>query len=184
MFLVLSNQIRKYRPPGNFASVQIHHYTAAKIPLGVGVRFFVGKLVERLYLEAAILRNEVHSRGFNPETNYGSISSSLDIMRKSLGHPIQTLNNIHCIVASFNGFDSASFGDRASVAARLWMEGITAEYFAQSGAIMSLRQNSFTSNYISDSMDDGGVSKSYSALLSTLFYKIIIINITNDYFHV
>ena len=159
---LLYSKIRKFRPPGNFASIQLDHYTAAKIPLGVGVRFFVRKMVERLYMDAAMSKSEVHSKELASDGSFSggvkTISSSLDIMRKSLGHPFANTNTMHCIVASFNGLDNARFKERASVAARLWMEGIIAEYFAQNGALMGLRQNSFSSNNQSDANDEVGVS--------------------------
>ena len=159
-------KIRKFRPPGNFASIQTNQYTTAKIPLGVGVRLFVGKLVERIYVDAAMARNEASSGDSSSETAFSGgnkiVSSSLDTMRKSLGHPFSTVNTVHCLVASFNGFDVASFSDRASVAARLWMEGVAAEYFGQGGAVTTLRQNANSLSYSNEAIDEVEVSLVYN----------------------
>jgi len=145
--------------------VQIHHYTAAKIPLSVGIRFFVGKLVERLYADALISRNEVIARELSGDLAFTGgnriSSSSLDLMRMSLGHPFHNTSTVNCLVASFNGLDSVTFVTRASVAARLWIEGITAEYFAQSGSMMSLRQHTSNAYNWNEVSEDVGVSKRY-----------------------
>ena len=46
--------VRQFRPPGNFGSVQLEQYTAASVPFCMGVRFFVGRMVERIYKDAYI----------------------------------------------------------------------------------------------------------------------------------
>ena len=104
----------------------------------VGVRFFVGKLIERAYSEAILSRNESYS------TEQGRLTTTLGIeaLRKSLGHPLLSLHPIRCIVASTNGMDAESLGDRAIVASVLWSAGIATEYLPQSGVMMSLVRKS------------------------------------------
>ena len=62
----------------------------------------------------------------------------IDFLRRSLGHPLKMSSSVKCIVASPNGMDSSSFSERFIVAARLWAEGISAEYMPQSGVMLSL----------------------------------------------
>mmetsp|Transcript_23314 Transcript_23314/g.33919 ORF Transcript_23314/g.33919 Transcript_23314/m.33919 type:complete len:642 (+) Transcript_23314:278-2203(+) len=132
--------VRKFRPPGNFGSAQFDQYTAAPIPMCVGIRFFVGKFVERLYLEANLYRNT-------------ALASGLDVLRKSLSHPISSTHTVRCIVAGVEGMDAASFGDRAAVAAYLWASGIAAEYMPQSGVMMSLLQQSSSDSNKPNALD-------------------------------
>ena len=62
----------------------------------------------------------------------------IDFLRKSLGHPHKLSTSVRCVVASPNGMDSSSSTERFLVAARLWADGISAEYMPQSGVILSL----------------------------------------------
>ena len=124
-----SDLVRRNRPPGNFASTFVQHYTTSPIPFCFGVRFAVGKLVELLYVNAAM----------DPLDNF-DVAASADIsqMRKLLGHPLENARTVDCMVASANGMDSTAISERFQVATRLWREGISAEYLAHSGVMLSL----------------------------------------------
>lgn len=134
-----SELVRRYRPPGNFATALVNYYTTAPVPMCCGVRFFVGKIVELAYLKAALDSPD----GDNTEKWLGLDRSSLDIhgvdaLRKTLGHPLVYASSVQCIVASSQGMDLASVSERFLVASRLWAEGITAEYIPHSGVMLSL----------------------------------------------
>jgi len=113
--------IRKFRPPGNFGSIQFEHYTPAPIPVAVGIRFFVNNLAERFF--------------FNSRRTQRNAS---DVIQNILGHPIRSLNMVRCVVVSVNGMDSSCLGERALVSSRLWAAGISTEYLSQSGVFMKL----------------------------------------------
>lgn len=116
--------MRIFRPPGNFGSVQLASYTAASVPICMGVRFFIGRMVERIYKDAC----------FDASSHQLSIRqgrSFLDGVRRSIGHPFLD-SPIQCIVTSENGFDLATFCERASVASKLWSDGIKCEYLRNS----------------------------------------------------
>lgn len=56
--------IRKYRPPGNFGSTSVESYTSTALPIAMGVRFFIGKIVECLYISASRVKvSERSERG-------------------------------------------------------------------------------------------------------------------------
>eukprot|EP00578_Thalassiosira_sp_NH16_P006270 CAMPEP_0181120618 /NCGR_PEP_ID=MMETSP1071-20121207/24259_1 /TAXON_ID=35127 /ORGANISM="Thalassiosira sp., Strain NH16" /LENGTH=1767 /DNA_ID=CAMNT_0023205299 /DNA_START=89 /DNA_END=5389 /DNA_ORIENTATION=+ len=117
--------VRQFRPPGNFGSVQANDYTAAKIPYCSGVLFFLGKMIERIYLDAAHDEKWQHS--------------FLESLRRSIGHPlIDSSIPVQCIVTSETGLDLATCAERAQISALLWSAGISCEYLAQSGVMMSL----------------------------------------------
>ena len=102
-----------------------------------GVRFAVGKLVEVAYVEAT-----VSSQGEKDVTDFSQKFSlgrqGVDFLRKTLGHPLKMSSSVRCVVASPNGMDSSSSSERLLVAARLWAEGISAEYVPQSGVMLSI----------------------------------------------
>ena len=131
--------VRKARPPGNFGSAPLNSYTTARIPKCVGVRFFIGKFVELFYLEMSLsnkilLKTYDASRGSNIDTG-----QELEIIRGSLGAPLNAMPQpIQCIIASDNGLDSETAKERFIVSSRLWSEGISCEYLAQSGLMASL----------------------------------------------
>lgn len=131
--------VRKARPPGNFGSALLNSYTTARIPKCIGVRFFIGKLVELFYLEMSLsnktlLKTFDASRGNNIDTG-----QELEIIRGSLGAPLNAMPQpIQCIVASDNGLDSETAKERFIVSSRLWSEGISCEYLAQSSIMASL----------------------------------------------
>lgn len=132
------NLVRRYRPPGNLGSMNVNHYSNIQNPICMGIRFFVGKLVECIFKESVITNNNA---------NFSStevIKDELDMMRKSLGYPIQFVHPIQCIVASYNGFDAASLHERALVTARLWRHGIPSDYFPHSGVITNLFQQNLS----------------------------------------
>ncbi len=142
-------QVRRNRPPGNFGSAVFNFYTTAPIPTVrcrsvffrdfspsltcaiqcVGVRFYVGKLVELAYLDAT-----------NQSAKAGTSAS--------LGYPLHLCTSVRCVVASVHGMDSASTPERFVVASRLWLEGISAEYLAQSGVMASLLKEHREANRI------------------------------------
>ena len=121
--------IRKYRPPGNFGPSIVDSYTAAPIPLAVGVRFQIGRIIDRIYQVAALMKKEV---------DFHAAGNDMDVTRCVLGHPIPLLHAVKCIVSGTNGLDATSARARAEVASVLWSGGITSEYLPQSGAILSL----------------------------------------------
>lgn len=137
--------VRRFRPPGNFATSQVDQYTSASIPVCTGVRFFVGRLVAQKYVEAAL-----SSRRENDHML--SLTSESDVLRRVLAHPFPPSPSVKCIIVGMNGFDSASLSERAVVAAHLWSEGISAEYIPHSGVMLSLlkRQDSANEIAVSD----------------------------------
>jgi hypothetical protein len=77
--------------------------------------------------------------GWNELLQKSSIDKQgLEILRQSLGHPLQYAEPIQCIVSSVHGMDTASTKERFLVASRLWQAGISAEYLPQSGVMLSL----------------------------------------------
>lgn len=98
-----SELVRRFRPPGNFASAAVSHYTSAPIPVCVGVRFYVGKFVELIYIDATMFgrqdRNQLGVESWNTDTD----SQSIDLLRRSLGHPLSFSRSVHCVVASVHG---------------------------------------------------------------------------------
>lgn len=87
-----------------------------------------------------------------------SDSNGLDTLRQSLGHPLNFVRPISCIVASTNGMDAASCGDRLLVASELWSNGVSAEYLAQSGVMISLLKETSKTESLGEL---ASVSKSY-----------------------
>lgn len=67
-----------------------------------------------------------------------SDSQAMDVLRKSLGHPLDHAKTVRCIVTGVHGMDAACAPERLLVASRLWAEGISAEYIPQSGVMISL----------------------------------------------
>lgn len=137
--------VRKFRPPGNFGSIQLDKYTSAPIPMCVGTRIFVRRLAERAYFEASFTaRMESH-------TTRGSLSNTgTESIRRSLGHPLAVYSCVQCMIVGMNGFDSETLQTRAAVAARLWSEDISAEYVPQSGVMTSLLKHTSTPNFMSE----------------------------------
>jgi hypothetical protein len=131
--------VRRYRPPGNFGSALVSFYTNAPIPICVGVRFSVGKMVESLYVESTLSLSTAFG---DADSNHKFVSdaSGIEFLRKSLGHPLQASSSVQVIVASANGMDAASASERLIVASHLWKNGISAEYLTHSGVMISLLQ--------------------------------------------
>lgn len=102
----------------------------------VGVRFFIGKFVELAYVDAALAK--VGSGASDQWNTSESDAQAMDILRKSLGHPLSLAKTVRCIVTGVHGMDAACAPDRLLVASRLWAAGISAEYIAQSGVMISL----------------------------------------------
>ena len=117
--------VRKFRPPGNFGSVRFDHYTAAPIPVSIGVRFILGNFMERVFV------NSKYDSGWSSlsewiDSHATKISNKIavDAVKNSLAP-----NTVRCVVASVNGMDNVSaMEERALVASRLWLAGISAEY--------------------------------------------------------
>ena len=131
--------VRKFRPPGNFGSVRFDHYTAAPIPVAIGVRFLIGNLIERVY---------VNTRGHACWNNLSEWINSLgtrisnkmtaDTFKNSLAP-----NTVKCVIASVNGMDNVSaMEERALVASHLWLSGISAEYIQNSSVFMRMLNHS------------------------------------------
>jgi histidyl-tRNA synthetase len=121
---------RKFRPPGNFGDAVFDAHTQSTIPKCCGLKVSIGRLVELLYLETTLREIELT----NAETAQG-----IDAIRSSLGHPLNdTPPPTQAIVASVHGLDNESVQHRFVVASRLWSEGVSCEYLAQSGVISSL----------------------------------------------
>jgi hypothetical protein len=131
--------VRKYRPPGNFGSTLLSFYTSAPIPVCVGVRFSVGRLVESLYIEST-LSLATASADVDANSKFVSDSAGIEVLRKSLGHPLRFATSVQVLVASANGLDAGSASERLIVASHLWANGVAAEYLAHSGVMMSLLQ--------------------------------------------
>ena len=131
--------VRKARPPGNFGTALLNSYTAARIPKCIGVRFLIGKLTELFYLEMS-LSNEILLKSYDASRGSTSdIAHELEVIRGSLGAPLNAMPQpIQCIVASDNGLDAETAKERFVVTSRLWSEGISCEYLAQSGLMASL----------------------------------------------
>jgi hypothetical protein len=151
-----SELVRKNRPPGNFVSAIESQYTVARIPLCVGVRFSIGSIVEMVYLASTISgRNafsEMNSSGeFLQRT--GTEKQSMELLRRSLGHPLHYVAPVRVVVASVHGLDEASTPERFMVASHLWNSGISAEYLPHSGFALSL-----VNRMHKDSVDSTGSS--------------------------
>ncbi len=131
--------VRKFRPPGNFGSVQLDKYTSAPIPMCVGTRFFVKRLIERAYVEASSI-----AKAEAEKIKLSSSTTDIESTRKLLGHPPEVYSCIQCIIVSIDGFDPPTLSKRAAVAAHLWSKGISCEYVAQSGVVMSLLKHTNT----------------------------------------
>jgi hypothetical protein len=154
-----SDLVRKNRPPGNFASSFVNAYTAAPIPVCAGVRFAIGKLAELLYLDVTL---SVSDDNWIPSELLQKSSldkQGMDVLRRSLGHPLNYAETVHCLVASVHGMDAASAPERFLVAARLWSEGVSAEYLPQSGVVLSLLNRLHV-----DSSDDDSSASDWSLL--------------------
>jgi len=132
--------VRRNRPPGNFGSIQINHYTASPIPICMGVIFFIGKIVERLYNDSSNSRREAlagHLDGAQVNVKH-SFSSVIETIRLGLAHPFPNAKFVQCIVVSTNGFDSASIKERAIVASKLWRAGIPTEFLPQGSVFLNV----------------------------------------------
>jgi len=117
---------RQFRPPGNFGSVKVNDYTAVKVPNCIGVIFFITKMIERMYSDAT------HDKKWQGH-------SFVESLRRSIGHPLLDSSiPIQCIVTSESGLDLATCSERAQIASFLWSAGISCEYLAQSGVMLSL----------------------------------------------
>mmetsp|Transcript_32678 Transcript_32678/g.49250 ORF Transcript_32678/g.49250 Transcript_32678/m.49250 type:complete len:460 (-) Transcript_32678:268-1647(-) len=141
--------VRRFRPPGNFATSQVNQYASAPIPICTGVRFLVGAFVERVYVEAALI-----SRIESEKT--ASLTTDTEILRRVLAVPyISQQGSVQCLVVGTNGFDQDSLPERAMVASQLWMKGISAEFIPHSAVMMSLlkRSDNDTGRVISDTKE-------------------------------
>lgn len=148
-----SDLVRKHRPPGNFGSAFANFYTTAPIPVCVGVRISIGRLVELVYHEAMAAVERSSLDGWNELLQKSSIDfQGLEVLRQSLGHPLKYSETVQCIVSSVHGMDSASTKERFMVASRLWQEGISAEYLPQSGVMLSVLKR------LRDDSSEGGAS--------------------------
>lgn len=135
--------VRRFRPPGNLLSAQ---YASAPIPICTGVRFFIGRIVEQLYLNASLECQRSQESIVNQTLD-------VDILRKSLAHPFPKNNMlVTCLVASTNGFDSSTLPERIKVASTLWASGISAEYVPHSGVMSTIlkQRDPSTEGYISE----------------------------------
>jgi hypothetical protein len=132
--------VRKARPPGNFGSALFNTYTTAAIPKCVGVRFLIGRLIELFYGEMSLSNRQLlESYDASSKGSNNDIGLELEAIRGSLGAPLNAMPQpIQCMVASANGMDASTAKDRFVVASRLWSEGISCEYLAQSGLMASL----------------------------------------------
>lgn len=137
--------VRRFRPPGNFAA-ELTGYRSAPIPTCAGVRIFIGKLVEQLYLYSSLEWKSLYKSNIHQ-------TADIEILRKSLAHPFPKNPSVTCIVAGTNGFDSSTLSERITVASLLWAQGISTEYIPHSGVISTLiRQKDVGANgNISDS---------------------------------
>jgi hypothetical protein len=151
-----SELVRKNRPPGNFVSAIESQYAVARIPLCVGVRFSIGSIVEMVYLASTISSRNAFSEmssGGEFWQRTGSEKQSMELLRRSLGHPLRYVAPIRVIVASVHGLDEASTPERFMVASHLWNSGIAAEYLPHSGFALSL-----VNRMHKDSVDSTGSS--------------------------
>lgn len=136
-------QVRRFRPPGNFGDSQLDQYTSAPIPVCTGVQFMLGAFVERVYVEAAL-----ESRRESEHTS--SMASKPEVLRRMLAIPYSSQPSVQCIVVSWKGFDSVSLPERAIVASHLWAKGVSAEYMPHSGVMLSLLKHAGTEAVVSD----------------------------------
>lgn len=113
--------MRHFRPPGLAG--------AFAIPSCVGIRFNVGKLLERIYQNAA--QFDLASARY----------SHVEHIRHSLAYPFyHCAPPVQVIVAGENGMgmDMTNLSERANVASLLWSNGISCDYTLQSGLMMSM----------------------------------------------
>ncbi len=132
ILLVLASGVLQFRPPGNFGSVQVSQFAGftflgAKVPICTGITIFLGKMIERIYQDASYDQH-LHSQSY------------IESLRRSIGHPLPSYP-VKCIVLSEGGFDLATCAERAKIASLLWKAGISCEYLAQSGVMLSLLQH-------------------------------------------
>lgn len=123
--------VRRFRPPGNFASAELTGYSSSPIPICAGVRFFIGRIVEQLYQYSSVESKSLHNSNIHQ-------TADIEILRKSLAHPFPKNPSVTCIVAGTNGFDSSTLSERITVAAMLWAQGIATEYVPHSGVMTTL----------------------------------------------
>jgi hypothetical protein len=94
-----------------------------------------------MYLETSLANKTLMktfdvSKGSNIDTGY-----NLNAIRASLGMPLNAMPQpTQCMVASVNGLDIATAKERFIVASRLWAEGLSCEYLAQSGLLSRFLQ--------------------------------------------
>lgn len=90
----------------------------------------MGKLLERIYQNAT----QNHSITTSNRHSY------LESIRRSLGYPLfqGCPAPVQVIVTGENGWDQATMSERANVASLLWSSGISCDYHAQSGLMMSI----------------------------------------------
>lgn len=144
------------------------------------MRFSIGKLVELVYLEAAVALTKMASRekwspaDFNQK--FASDPRAMDILRKSLGHPLNYASSVDCIIASVHGLDSESAQERLFVASKLWANKISAEYLPQSGVMISLlKQSRQRGGGLGDHASDWSLDELYGvcAILKIPFVVIV-----------
>lgn len=109
------------------------------------MRFFIGKLVELAYMDAALYSTNSTTEGLliSDTTKFSLDKHGIDVLRTSLAHPFGLMQStVRCIVTGVNALDGIDSAERFIVASRLWAEGISTEYMAQSGVINSLIRES------------------------------------------
>lgn len=104
----------------------------------MGLVISVSKIVDAIYADLDRIAAEHHDDYHSFEETRSSKISSVNSIRQSLGHPFAICQTVQCLVCSSNGLDAQSIGERLTVAASLWSEGIRTEYISQSGVLMSL----------------------------------------------
>ena len=133
--------VRRHRPPGNFGATLASEYSTAKIPICCGLRFFVGKIVEKAHTKS-------ESEGLE-QSLASAVDPNMHHTRVGLGHPLPSNSIIgrtmlpQVMVVGINGLDHDSLYERFMVAKVLWKGGIRADFLGQSGSFNVLHDSSF-----------------------------------------
>ncbi|KAL9183928.1 hypothetical protein ACHAXT_002014 [Thalassiosira profunda] len=147
----------------SFSSIQVGNFSgpAARVPRCVGMTFFLGRLVERIYSDA--MSDE-------KSQNHSFVES----LRHSLGHPLlDSSHPVQCIVASESGLDLATCTERARISSLLWQAGISCEYLAQSGVMLSLLRHWGDTNAVNEWSSSVDRISGICALLNIPFVVVV-----------
>ena len=111
--------VGKYRPP---------NVSSRNLPIAAGVRFHIGRIVESFYYSAAEKKQKLIKMG------KGNSATGIEGLYAGLGVPYFTDRSmVSVVIAGVNGLGLCpAIFERFLVASRLWKEGVSCEYLANS----------------------------------------------------